>query len=262
MAPSVLEQIWIYPIKSLDGVRVDAAAVLPSGALAHDRRWALVDAAGPEPRPFVNAKQTARIHALRAQFELDCRKVRLQGDGREFQGTIDAPESLAWLSAFFGREVGLVENAATGWPDDTEASGPTIVSRGTLASVGEWFEGWATEEATRRFRPNLVLAIDEPFWEDRLYGPGVATVRFRIGAVEFEGTNPCQRCVVPSRQPQTGIITSGFARRFAEQREATLPGWAARDRFDHFYRLTVNTRLAPGCSGGTIRCGDRIEIVE
>ena len=38
-------QLWIYPIKSCAGVRLDAAALTAQG-LAHDRAWMLVDAEG------------------------------------------------------------------------------------------------------------------------------------------------------------------------------------------------------------------------
>jgi uncharacterized protein YcbX len=37
-----LQRITIYPIKSLDGVDVPAAALLPSGPLENDRRWAIL----------------------------------------------------------------------------------------------------------------------------------------------------------------------------------------------------------------------------
>jgi len=50
-----LDLITLYPVKSLDGVDVPEAHVLPSGALEHDRRWRLVDMEGR----VVNAKRTS-----------------------------------------------------------------------------------------------------------------------------------------------------------------------------------------------------------
>ena len=38
-------QLWIYPVKSCAGVRLDAAELTPQG-LAHDRAWMVVDAEG------------------------------------------------------------------------------------------------------------------------------------------------------------------------------------------------------------------------
>jgi hypothetical protein len=47
---------------------------------------------------------------------------------------------------------------------------------------------------------------------------------------------------------------------FADQREASLPEFAARDRFDHFYRLAVNTRAARGVTC-EIAVGDEVRVV-
>ena len=51
-----------------------------------------------------------------------------------------------------------------------------------------------------------------------------------------------------------------FQKTFAENRREGLPPWAAASRFDHFYRLAVNTR--PSDSGtGTIRAGDPVTVL-
>ncbi|MGH7202074.1 MAG: MOSC domain-containing protein, partial [Planctomycetaceae bacterium] len=107
------------------------------------------------------------------------------------------------------------------------------------------------------------LEIDgvEAFWEDRLYGDEGEAVRFRIGEVTFEGVNPCARCVVPARESTTGESDPDFAAAFIRQRAASLPPWAARSRFDHFYRLAVNTRLSPVNAGNVVRVGDEVEII-
>jgi hypothetical protein len=72
-AMPTLDLITLYPVKSLDGVDVAAARVLPSGALENDRRWRLVDMEGR----VVNAKRTPLFHAIRAEFALDERLVTL-----------------------------------------------------------------------------------------------------------------------------------------------------------------------------------------
>ncbi len=152
----------------------------------------------------------------------------------------------------------LVENCETGFPDDLDAPGPTIVSTATLVAVAEWFPGLTVDEARRRFRANLEIDGVEPFWEDRLYGRDGEPVRFRIGDVEFFGTNPCQRCVVPTRDSQTGDVLSDFQKQFATQRESTLPVWAERSRFNHFYRLAVNTRVVS--SDGMLSVGSELSL--
>jgi uncharacterized protein YcbX len=78
--------------------------------------------------------------------------------------------------------------------------------------------------------------------------------------VNFVGINPCQRCVVPTRDALTGELTPSYAARFMAERQAALPAWAPAVRFNHFNRLAVNTRLkAPGVAG-TIAVGDTLEL--
>jgi uncharacterized protein len=50
----------IYPIKALDGMSLQAARILPSGALEHDRGYAIFDQQGE----LVNGKRTAQVHRL------------------------------------------------------------------------------------------------------------------------------------------------------------------------------------------------------
>jgi len=37
-----------------------------------------------------------------------------------------------------------------------------------------------------------------------------------------------------------------------------LPVWSPRDRFDHFYRMTTNTRVATSQSNQLLRVGDLV----
>lgn len=253
-----LERITVYPIKSLDGVTIEQARVLPSGALEHDRRYALQDAAGN----FINGKRQARVHLLRASFDLASATVALDGDGRagRFRLGEDRQNLEGFLTPFFAEPVAFVENDQGGFPDDLDAPGPTVVSTATLAEVASWFPGLDIDEVRRRFRANLEIGGTVPFWEDRLVGELGSVVRFRMGEVWFDGVNPCQRCPVPTRDSHSGEANGGFAREFALRRRATLPSWAPASRFDHFYRLTVNTRLAAGQLGGSLRAGAEVLI--
>jgi uncharacterized protein YcbX len=112
------------------------------------------------------------------------------------------------------------------------------------------------------FRANLEIAGVPAFWEDQLFAAEAnSLVRFRIGDVLMEGVNPCARCVVPSRDPLTGEMVLGFQRRFAEARRAHLPPWAPAARFDHDYRLCVNTRVPATETGKTLRVGDSVALL-
>src|ERR1700689_5278540 len=97
----------------------------------------------------------------------------------------------------------LRRNARGGFPDDTKFPGPTVVSHETFCEVASWYNGISVGELRVRFRANLELTVDVPFWEDRLYAAPDEFVRFRCGDVALEGTNPCQRCIVPTRDTHT-----------------------------------------------------------
>ena len=254
-----LARIAIYPLKSFDPLLIEEAVVLPNGALQHDRRFALIDPSGK----FINAKRTSAVHGLVLRLDPVGRTLtaRRRGDTEVFRWPIDdqRDDLQRWLSDYFSLDVLLIEEPGGGFPDDTAATGPTIVSVATLQTVAEWFPGMTLDEVRGRFRANLEVDAVEPFWEDRLFRGDSTPQPFRIGRVMFEGTNSCQRCVVPSRDPSTGEVWPEFARRFAELRAQHLPAWEEPERFDHFYHLTTNTH-GVGSSGGLIRVGDAIEL--
>jgi uncharacterized protein len=253
-----LAAILIYPIKSFDPVSVDAARVLPSGALEQDRRYALYDREGR----WINAKRTDKVHAIRARYNREISRVTLEAGGESATFSLETGRDglEEWLSARFGTAVSLREDRERGFPDDSASPGPTLVGTETLAQVASWYEGLEIDEARRRFRANLEITGEEPFWEDRLYSEEGNAVRFRVGEVEFAGVNPCARCIVPTRSSTTGERTPEFGRIFEQKRYETLPYWATRSRFDHFYRLAVNTRPVTA-AGGIVRVGDPVEIV-
>ena len=250
-----LSRIVIYPIKSLDGISVDRARVIRNGALEFDRQWAIADASGR----FINGKRTPLVHRLRTSFDDTIENVTFDFEDRTATFRLsDIIPIESWLAQVFDQPVRLLENAYGGFPDDTEAPGPTIISTATLEEVARWFAPMPLDEARLRFRANLEIGGVEPFWEDRLYGPAASQVDFRIGEVTYAGTNPCQRCVVPSRDPQTGEVRAKFAIDFSHHREQSIPAWANRTRFNHFYRLAVNTHLAS--NAGNLRVGDEVSL--
>jgi len=136
-----------------------------------------------------------------------------------------------------------------------------VICSATLAAVASWFPPLDDQQLRLRLRANLEISDAPAFWEDRLYGPKPSLVRFRIGDVLFDGNNPCQRCVVPPRDPFTGEIYHAFAKIFAEKRKETLPDWAEKSRFNHFYRLSINTILPASEAGKTLCVGDEIEVL-
>lgn len=247
-----LDRILLFPIKSLDGVEVETATVLPSGALKYDREFAIVDT----DQKVVNAKRTAAIQLLRSTFNLDQRTITISVQQRQsstFHLDQNRAELAAWLSNYFGFTVSLQQNTHTGFPDDRDSPGPTIISRATLEMVSQWYPDTTPEEMRRRFRTNLELSGVMAFWEDQLFNTADKPCEFTIGSIRFYGINPCQRCIVPTRDAFSATPTANFQKIFREQRMAMLPAQINRDRFNHFYRLAVNTKI-PISEAGKLLC--------
>lgn len=258
IAMPILTHITIYPIKSFDGHALTECKVLPSSALAGDRRFALVNEVGK----FIRGKNCPAIHTILANYSPDLQSVTLSNtDSSESFSLEDQHKELAaWCSEVLGLNCRLVENKEAGMPDDTDSPGPTIISTATLETVANWFEGIDLEEARRRFRFNLEISDVPPFWEDGLVANEEPARRFRLGDLHWQGGGICQRCVVPTRNSFDSTVTDGFVRQFRTLRAETLPDWAPTDRFDHFYRLGVNTRIDSCENTGVLRVGDSITV--
>jgi uncharacterized protein YcbX len=257
-----LAHIQLHPIKALDPTQVKEARIGPGGGLEFDRVWALYSADGQ----WVNGKRTAAVHLIRASYAPDLSSVTLSvPDRRGFPTkTFDFPggsaDAAQWFSTYFDQPITL-RYSLEGFPDETDASGPTIISTATLDAAAAWFSGLTSSDMRLRFRTTLEIDGVPPFWEDQLFGANKNTpVRFRIGDVQFEGSHPCARCPVPPRNPQTGAEFPGFQKRFTELRRATLPSWSPQERFDHFYRMATNTRVAPAEVGKLLRVGDGLSL--
>ncbi len=303
----ILDRITVYPIKSLDGVVVRKANLLPSAGLEHDRRWQLTDMEGR----VVNAKRTPLVHAIRARYQIDglheaerCRILPHAGNAVGLAvdraalaaGSIGGIERLAalasavfplvpgasgpsgWLSEALGQDVLLVERREGGFPDDRDAPGPTLIATATLVEVARWF-GLDLDECRRRFRVNLEIDGCEPFWEDAMASPhelveeALASLgdlpadpyaalpppeprEMHIGDVRLRATNVCRRCVVPSRDSRTGLVTEHFRDAFEARRSRSIRPDVDAGAWNHWYRLGVNTiviTVGPIGRGDTVR---------
>lgn len=266
-----VSRILIYPVKALPGVEVVQATLGMHGNLVHDREYALVDSA----QNFINGKRNPRIHKLDVSCALEENAVRVSigsGASGETQGETfvlddsaaraqDRVALEACLTRHFGEPVHIVRNAGSGFPDDGDNPGLTLIADASLAEVASWYPGHTAHDMRRRFRANIEVAGCPAFWEDQLYGDPGMDIAFRIGEARLFGTNPCKRCVVPTRDPATGDELPGFQRTFVQRRKTTLPLWARRSRFDFYYRLSTNTRAGGEAAGKIIRVGDEVEML-
>jgi hypothetical protein len=231
-----LAELWVYPVKSLAGVRVSRAEVEARG-LRHDRRFMVVDSAGR----FLTQRELPSMALLRPRIEgsrltlegplgagpsVDCeapgdaREVAVWGDRCE---AVDAGDEAArWLSSALSTKVRLVR-----MPESTRRSAdPDYARPGDLVSFADGFPFLLTTDASlravssrlpapvdaRRFRPNLVVTgVDRPFDED-----GWAEVR--VGGLRFFPRKPCSRCAIVDVDPDTGTRSTGVLAALAELR--------------------------------------------
>lgn len=257
-----VSRITVYPIKAFDGVAVPEIAITSGGALYRDREFAFVRPDGK----YMNGKRHANVHRVRTVFDKTLLSATFTTDTQTQTFHLEYEQSALeqWMSTVIGLPLMLTRNTDLGMPDDDEATGPTVVAEPTYHEVATWFEGMTIDDMRGRFRANIELQGDDipAFWEDCLYDEPPRRKPFRIGDVRFEGTNPCRRCIVPTRNHITGEeLGMTFKKEFVERRQATLPNFAEQIHFqDTYYRLTVNTIIPQSEAGKIIRVGDTITI--
>lgn len=216
-----LSELYVYPVKSAAGIRLDAGDVVDTG-LRFDRRWMIVD----DEDTFVSQRSEARLALLRPHLEDDA--LRLTAPGMEDLRTplharastrrrvrvwndvvpaVDAgAEARTWLRRFLGRELRLVAfgddahrpvNPERARPDDAVAFAdgyPFLLT--TVASLAELNRRLEHPLSMQRFRPNLVVDGAEPFAED-------GWTRLRIGDATFRVVKPCARCAITGVDPRS-----------------------------------------------------------
>ena len=252
-----LERLRAYPVKALDGIDLEQAAILEGGTIEHDREFALFDA----DDGVINGKRTARVHDLDTAFDPETAVLTVatpDGECQWFDLESEPKAAAAWFSEWFDGTLSLERDRSLGFVDRREM-GPSVISTATLRAVADWFDETTVDGVRRRLRANIEIGGVEPFWEDRFVG--AAAPVFEIGSVRFEGVKPCARCIVPQRDPDTGEVTAGFRERFVRRREATFPDWADADAFEHYYSLTILTRVPDRDRGECLRVGDPVTVV-
>jgi uncharacterized protein YcbX len=258
-----------YPVKGFDAEEVAEARITDAGTLAGDREFALcdphvVDAENPKygPDHAYNGKQLPRIHELRTAYDPEPGVLEVttpDGETRAFDLSRDDEAADEWFESFFDADATLLRTDPPAFVD-RPSMGPSVVSTATLEEVASWFDDLTVESARRRMRANVEIDGVPAFWEDRFVGDGAPA--FVVGDVRFEGVEPCARCVVPTRDPDTGEPLESFRERFLERREATFPEWADSDAFDHYYTLMLIASVPESDRGGTVRVGDEVDVVD
>ncbi|GAD52336.1 hypothetical protein MBEHAL_1096 [Halarchaeum acidiphilum MH1-52-1] len=265
-----MERIRLYPVKGFDPIEVGTADVTAAGTLAGDRKYAMCDPGADaietgEDVQFraYNGKQSDRLHELATDFDpgTEAFDVETAEEHRAFElGTADGRAAASeWLGSYLDLAVEVRVDAPPSFVDRPDL-GPSVISAATLEEVASWYDEMTVENARQRLRANVEVSGVPAFWEDRFVGEDAPA--FEVNGVRFEGAEPCARCVVPERDPETGEPLAGFRETFLRRREATFPEWGDREAFEHLYAVMLISRIPAPSRDGRIRVGDDVRVVE
>jgi uncharacterized protein YcbX len=263
-----ISEIWIYPIKSLGGIRLQRAALTERG-LQWDRRWMLLDSKGQ----FMTQRQIASMALLEVSLHPDHLEVKHREKSisplavpLEIPKPADLVEAPVWddvTSAY------LVSTEANNWfsealgqacrlvymPEDEQrtTTGKTSGRRQKVsfadeypilmigqASLDDLNSRMAMPVPMNRFRPNLVFSGGTPFEEDSWHA-------FELGDKQFWAEKPCARCIITT-------IDQGSGKRISKEPLATLSKYR---KWNNKLLFGQNLLYEPG---GTINVGDTIKV--
>jgi uncharacterized protein len=221
MTSIILSDIYIYPVKSLAGIRVASWPVVKTG-LQHDRNWMLIDS----ERQFLSQRRLPRMALIKTAItdnqlilttpSMDRLSLELNPKtGEVINSTIwhDQVATLAvsdaadeWLSRFLQMDCQLVYQPETAIrpvnPDFARAEDQCalsdgfpflVISENSLAALNKAMQ---LDLPMARFRPNLVISGCESYAED-------SWREITIGDIGFRLPKPCSRCSVPTINPET-----------------------------------------------------------
>jgi uncharacterized protein len=222
MTTLTLCDIYIYPIKSLTGIRVTSWPVVGTG-LKYDRKWMLIDS----ERQFLSQRRLPKMALIKTALTEDQLIVSAPGMdkltlglkpklGEIINSTIwhDQVDAIAvskeadeWFSQFLQQKCRLVYQPDTvirpvnpnfAKPEDQTALSDgfpfLLISENSLAALNKAMQ---LDISMSRFRPNLVISGCDGYAEDTWR-------EISIGSIGFRLPKPCSRCSVPTIDPNTG----------------------------------------------------------
>ena len=265
----VLARITVYPLKSGAGLDLDASEMEPCG-LRGDRRWMAVDGDGvcvtARERPQL-VRVLARVTDTGLRLEMDDREpltvqypdagsrmARVWIWGQECSALDTGDIAARWISDALDKPVRLVAmdgrhkrrpDPDCTLPDDevSFADCYPVLAIGR-SSLDDLNTRTPAPTSMRRFRPNFVVGGGTPYAED-------GWRRIRIGSVEFEGVENCERCELPTVDPDTGVPDP------RREPMRTLARYRRRATGGVF----LGQNLVPRGTG-TVRVGDRVVVIE
>ena len=223
--PVTVSQLAIAPVK---GMRLQRSTEIQLGhhGVTGDREFLIVDddgkllltARNPGLLRIEPSWEPARNHlALRFPDgsvvqdapEPGTAAITRMYDGREIPGRVIPGPLSAALSGYLGRAVHLFQRAADHLGTDDRPV--TLMSEASLRALAAKFSGTAPDP--RRFRMTITLTGADPWAEHNWSGQQVA-----IGDITLRVLAPVPRCVVTTRNPESGATDARILHALAQLR--------------------------------------------
>lgn len=223
-----LSEIYIYPVKSLGGIRLETAKITTRG-LENDRRFMLVDENGR----FLSQREHPQLAIFKTEIEGNFLKITNKKDGSTLKISLQyslnhkvtqslkvqiwddetlaveiSSEATNWFTEALGIPARLVympeesqrktdaQYSLTGEEITSFSDGYPIliIGQSSLDDLNNRLENTVN---INRFRPNFVFTNGGPFEEDAWH-------EFTVGHVRFFGVKPCARCIMTTIDQETG----------------------------------------------------------
>lgn len=260
-----ISELYIYPIKSLAGIKLNSALVTDRG-FQYDRRWMLID----KYNRFISQRQHAEMALLTPEIDDKYLRVSagnntsinisLHTDKQEFimvtvwddvcRAQLVDPTVDDWFSRQLNMDVRLVF-----MPDDTlRFTDPEYTPAGQIASFADAYPFMMIGQASlhdlnkkldrqlpiNRFRPNIVFTGGQPYQEDIMDN-------FTINNISFNGVKLCARCNIITIDQQTALS--------AKEPTKTLASYRRKNNQIYFGQNLVHSGT------GIISVGDSINLL-
>jgi len=222
MYKRILSEIWIYPIKSMGGIRLRSSKVMDKG-LQYDRRWMLVDEEGV----FLTQRLSPRMALFNISIDTVKKQLTVSIDHDQYTLSMQSLDSPVIRAKIWDDEVDVTEVSAecskwfseklnvkcrlVSFPEhNPRPVNPLFASNNEQVSLADGYPILVIGEQSladvnarlqepvpmNRFRPNFIFtggtAYEEDTWKN-----------FRIGRNRFLGVKPCGRCIMTTINQQT-----------------------------------------------------------
>ena len=216
----IISQLFIYPIKSCAGILVSSFQFDETGPVL-DRNWMIVDA---KTGRYLSQRTLPKMALITTQVSDGCVSVSHINNSEVFvlptegelidvgiweddvQGLDCGDEAAAWFSLAIDGDCRLVYQGNCPRLADTK-----YTAAGTKVSYSDGFPLLVVAQASidflnaeceanigaENFRPNVVIENTDVFAENNW-------AKLSTESVAMNVVKPCQRCVIPALNPNTG----------------------------------------------------------